>query len=271
MNPMDDKDGIAETFDSDFDTWVADGKPDYKQIVLGTTPYALISIGIDEKKIIWDTSKLNRIQIDHPDMTDNVLRQIPNIISNPIIIMESITRANRITLYGEVCNNEGIPVMVALELMPSGRTGKQMDDTIRVASAYVREGGISAVQSIINNSKVLYVCSIEKRTDTWLSHNKLQLPLEITEYGSIDKVTYLARDVNGNLSFSSDNSNEDEALPEWKAKLQEFDINDSNSEVHEPIYEYKTYASFDGDIDSWVATGISERYILYIITASSVI
>ena len=34
------------------------------------------------------------------------------------------------------------------------------------------------------------------RTATWLSHNQLQLPLGITEYGSIDRVVYIEIDVN---------------------------------------------------------------------------
>lgn len=218
--------GVSEDFESDFDSWISNGKPDEKRILVGTTSLALQSIGIAENKIVWNTSKINIIQRKHPDMSDNVLRQVPNIIGNPVIIMESITRANRITIYGEVYNDEGIPVMAALELLPSGRKNKVLLDTIRIASTYAREGGIRAVQNLIDNSNILYVCPDNERTDTWLSHNQLQLPFGITKYGSLGNVSYFDRNVNGNIEFPLDKSGINDTLPMWKERLKELELTD---------------------------------------------
>ena len=50
-----------------------------------------------------------------------------------------------------------------------------------VVSAYSKDN----VQNLINGSDILYVDSNENRTNTWLSSLRLQLPSEITKYGSI--------------------------------------------------------------------------------------
>lgn len=217
------KHDISKSFDIDFDSWVANGKPNEKQIVVGTTSVALQSIGIDEKRIVWDTSKINRIQRDHLSMSDNIIRQVPNLIANPIIVMDSKTQVNRVTIYGEVYNDDGVPVMAVLELLPIGRRNKVSLDTIKVANAYDREGGMQAVQSIISSSNILYICPDKIRTDSWLSHNQLQLPFEITKYGSICKVSLFERDVNGNFSTNP----HDYPMPQWKQKLQKMKLRET--------------------------------------------
>ena len=218
---------ISESFNADFDRWIADGKPDEKQLMIGTISEALYSIGIDIKPIEWDTSKINRIQREHLGMSDTVLLQIPNIIDQPIIVMDSKTQPNRVTLFGDVYNENNLPVMVILELLPTSRKNAILD-IIKIANAYARDhncvySDITDTQNIINTSRILYIESIAKKTATWLSHNQLQLPLGISKYGSIDKVAYFHRDVNGNFSSGVDAS----TLPEWKAKLQKWDIIDN--------------------------------------------
>ena len=129
-------------------------------------------------------------------MTADVIKNVPQILEHPILVMQSQTVANRITIYGEVMDAEGSPVLVALELRPQDKRGEILDFA-KIASAY----GKRNAQNAINTSEILYVDPNKKRTDAWLEALRLQLPSGLTKYGSIGRVTYVNRDVNGNLSF----------------------------------------------------------------------
>ncbi len=213
---------ISENYESEYDRWIADGKKSQKPLYVGTTSEALKSIGARDAKIYWNTTKINSIQKNHPFMTDGVMKQVPQILENPILIMESKTQPNRVTMYGEVYAENGIPVMAVLELAPRSNKGYELQNMV-IANAYnkgadVKNASIDATQRLIDSSDILYVDPDKKRTDNWLSLNRLQLPLGITSYGPIHNITLVARDSQGN--FSADTKNSD--LPEWKKNLQEY-------------------------------------------------
>jgi len=210
-------------FTENYDKWVAEGKPNERQLSVCVTSEALTSIGVEQKNIVWDTSKINKIQRDHLGMSDDVLKNVSEVISDPIIVMDSKTQPNRVTVFGDLCNDNGIPIMVVLALRPIKRNNTVLN-AIKIASVYARDNdnpnaSIVDTQRIIDTSQILYIDPDIIRTATWLSHNQLQLPFEITEYGSIDKVAYLERDVNGNFSSPI----VDYELPEWKKILQKWD------------------------------------------------
>ena len=79
----------------------------------------------------------------------------------------------RLVLFGDVYHSKNNPVLVALELNPTDRGGKNLN-VIKVANAYGKEKNL---QNFINKSKILYVEPNKKRTHMWLRVNRLQLPL----------------------------------------------------------------------------------------------
>ena len=192
---------LNEDFTRQFDDWVndRDEKGNLKTggyFKVGTTSEALKSIGVNDYQIYWDQSKIAKILSKHPEMTADVIKNVPQILEHPILVMQSQTVANRITIYGEVMDAEGSPVLVALELRPQDKRGEILDFA-KIASAY----GKRNAQNAINTSEILYVDPNKKRTDAWLEALRLQLPSGLTKYGSIGRITYVNRDVNGNLSF----------------------------------------------------------------------
>jgi len=238
-------------FTENYDKWVAEGKPNERQLSVCVTSDALMSIGVEQKSIIWDSSKINKIQRDHLGMSDDVLKKVSEVIIDPIIIMDSKTQPNRVTMLGDVCNDNRLPVMVVLALRPTSRTNRVLN-MIKVASVYARDHYNShtetiGIQSTINTSSILYIDPNKLRTDTWLSHNQLQLPLGITEYGSIDKVAYLERDVNGNFSSPV----VEYELPEWKIKLQKWDSVKETTPDY--LYSFSSiYAKLENILDNMI-------------------
>ena len=162
---------IDKHFAEKYDKW--DKKSRIISFSVGSTSSVLRKLGVDNKKITWDSSKIIKIKNKHPEMTDSIIKQVPNILENPIIVMESNTVNGRLVLFGDVYDSKNNPVLVALELNPTDRGGKNLN-VIKVASAYGKEKNL---QNFINKSKILYVEPNKKRTHMWLRVNRLQLPL----------------------------------------------------------------------------------------------
>ncbi len=245
---------LNEDFTRQFDDWVndRDEKGNLKTggyFKVGTTSEALKSIGVNDYQIYWDQSKIAKILSKHPEMTADVIKNVPQILEHPILVMQSQTVANRITIYGEVMDAEGSPVLVALELRPQDKRGEILDFA-KIASAY----GKRNAQNAINTSEILYVDPNKKRTDAWLEALRLQLPSGLTKYGSIGRVTYVNRDVNGNLSFGegSGKTAMQEAFEKAKEKTR-YSLKDY-SDAEQRDHRKKAIAFF-GKTYNWNETG----------------
>lgn len=88
-----------------------------------------------------------------------------------------VTRRKKIAL-------EKKPVLAVLLLNPTDRGGNSIN-ILKVASAYGKD---TNPQGLIDNSKILYVEPNKKRTQNWLSVNRLQLPLPSSSYGFINTI-----------------------------------------------------------------------------------
>ena len=245
---------LNEKFSQQFDEWVND-KDEQGRLKtggyfnVGTTSEALKSIGVKDYNIYWDKSKIAKIMGKHSGMTAEVIKEVPQILEHPILVMQSQTVANRITIYGETVDADGTPVLVAMELKPQDKKGEILDFA-KIASAYGKE----AIQTAINTSEILYVDPNKKRTDTWLDALRLQLPAGLTKYGSIGTVTYVDRDVNGNLSFGegSGKTAMQEAFEKAKEKTRYSlkDYSDAEQRDHR-----KKAIEFFGKTYNWNETG----------------
>lgn len=194
---------IDENFEQNYDKWVSKGKSDGVVLTVGKTSEALKSIGVKEQSVTWDTSNINRSLNEHSYLDDNIMKQIPSLIENPIIVMQSKKSDSRITMFGEVYDRDGLPIMAVLELAPTNRKGTAVLDVIKITSTHSRKSSnpnkpadITQTQSMIDTSDILYIEPNKNRTDNWLVANRLQLPLHITNYGSIKSVTYPDGNVN---------------------------------------------------------------------------
>ena len=173
---------INPEFEKKYDQW--DKKASGFSFRVGTTSKVLQKLGVDNRKIWLDASKIKRIQAKHPEMTDTVIKQVPNILEYPILVMESKTKSGSLTLFGEVYDQKNDPVLAVLLLNPTDNGGKALD-ILKISSAY---GKSTNPQGLIDTSKILYVEPNKKRTQNWLSVNRLQLPLPSSSYGFINTI-----------------------------------------------------------------------------------
>lgn len=174
---------IDPNFGERIDAW--DGKSG-KTFQVGRTSKALQSIGVRDKRIIWHSGKVAKILDKHHAMTRDVIKQVPDILENPVVVLESKQSSSRIAVFGEVTDSSGNPVTAILELQPTGMGGEIMDMNV-VASAYGKDGNPAR---FIQSSGVLYLDPNKTRTERWLHSIGLQLPSGLTTLGPIGSITY---------------------------------------------------------------------------------
>ena len=171
-------------FETQIDNW--DGKTEGFSFVLGKTSEAISNIKIDgkpigERQVRLDATKVKTILEQHENMTKEVIKKLPEVINNPVIIVDSKSVKGRLVLFGEVYDAAGRIVLVALELNPATRSGKSTYvDVIKIASAY----GKRNIQNLLNESTIRYIDKNKSRVDNWLKVNRLQLPLPNSQLDS---------------------------------------------------------------------------------------
>ncbi len=175
---------IDPEFEKKYDQW--DGSDPRVTFFLGTTGRALKNAGMVNQKIYFDASKILKIKNKHPEITDRVIKQIPSVLQNPIVIMKSKDPKNKprnfkgYTIFGElyVGNN---PVLVVLGADMYGRNGMKLDG-VKVVSAYRRNNA----QSFMDSSDVVFVTKNKERISMWEGRTGLRLPVGDSSTNSPD-------------------------------------------------------------------------------------
>lgn len=183
---------IDANFGKNVDDWVKNTpegmlstSPGYFRV--GTTSEALQSIGARTDNIYMRKSKIGMIFEDHPEVTVDVIKKVPDVLENPVLIMKSLTRPDSIVLLSEEKAENGNSLMVALELTPKpgGRTEAEFS---LVTSAYGRDD--ENLRNLINNSELLYLDTNKNRANSWLMQLRVQFPSRQPPYGSIGNIAY---------------------------------------------------------------------------------
>lgn len=151
----------AEAFREDIDNWDNSERPDGETFILGSTGNVFRGLGAIESDVYMLSDKVNTIFNDHPEMTIKEIKNLPEILENPVMVLASRNLGRggqnntRLTVFGMVKAQNGLPVMVVFDLHPV-ENKIYLDDMQKVASAYTKDGSPKAAMSLMKNSDVLY-------------------------------------------------------------------------------------------------------------------
>ena len=218
---------INPEFNKEYDAW--DGKSRNESFEVGRTSKILKNLGVPDKKIFWDSSKLIKIKREHPEMTDDVIKQVPYILESPVIVMRSKTKSERITMFGEIYDDHDVPVLAILELNPTNKDGVALDE-IKIASAYGKD---TSPQKLIATSETLYIDPDKNRTKNWMKHTRLQLPVVNIQSGSKNSINHDEQNFNRKLyslkedslameGYIRENKNQQEMIALLEKRLKEY-------------------------------------------------
>ena len=199
LKSEDTKHKLNPNFAAEYDAW--DKVNPSIQFEIGTTSEALRYIGVNQQKIYWSGANIIHAK-KHPEMTDAVIKRVPEIIENPMIVMESKTVNDRLTVFGELFvskNGKNIPVLAILELVKNKDGSANIDDYTIIVNAYGKD---TNPQALINTSRILWVEPDNNKTQTWLTNTRLQLPVGVKS-GLNGRIS----SVNNSISKTTEKSN----------------------------------------------------------------
>lgn len=198
---------ISKSYQRDLNTWEKEGSPDGEIFVLGATGDVIQGLGAMDQDIYLRSEKVNAILREHPEMTMEEIRRIPEILDDPVLVLKSRNRSGRsdntrLVVFGTIKAKNGQPVLTVLDLRP--RENRLMiDDMQKVNSAYTRDNA----ERYISGAEVLY--ADEKRTIPLLktirkmnrgdsSPDRLAHtgPIRLLRNGSMGSITYGNNSVN---------------------------------------------------------------------------
>lgn len=187
-----------ERFARELDAW--DGQSKGKEFTVGHTSDVLLSLGVPDADINLLSDKVLKIQKKHPAMTDAVIKQIPDIVENPVVVMKSRTVADRLTLFGEVMDANGAPVLAVIDTSLKAKDGNIDIEVVRLNSAYGKD---TDAQGFIDRSEILYVD--KNRAESWSDSTRLYLPIAPDPLGSANSIPQGAGTVNTSIPDSERN------------------------------------------------------------------
>lgn len=188
---------IDPSYAQDIDEWDRDGRNSREIFVLGSTAEALQGLGARENDIYMKGDKISLILEQHPEMTLNEIKRIPEILDDPILVLSSRNKGRagsqntRLVLFGSVKAQDGRPVLCVLDLQPV-ENRIVIQDMQKATSAYTKDND---PVRFVRNSEVLYTSENKKRTTALLRTLGFQMPSELQRYGSMGSISYHGQNV----------------------------------------------------------------------------
>lgn len=186
---------LNESADSDFTKAVDDvfGSTNTKlkaeSIYLGTTPKALIESGLDDLPMFMNKQKLVKIKHEHPEMTADLLKQIPQQINNPVAVFKNTKEGspnNSYVVLTELQGTNGNPVISAIH---ANKTERGLEFH-RIASVYGRNESSNYLTNMVKHSEVRFV---DKQKARRINHT-LQLLADDTLNELFDRASVVKSD-----------------------------------------------------------------------------
>ncbi len=183
------KESARAEYISEIDQWNRDGRLNGEVFVLGSTSDVLQGLGAMENDIFLRSEKINEILKEHPEMTLEEIKKIPQTLENPVLILmsrnvgrEDATNS-RMVLFGTLKAQNGQPVMAVLDLRPE-ENHIVIDDMQKVASAYTKTNN---PVGFIRKSDIMYAT---KKAPSLLRTIGFQVPIALNESGFIGSRSY---------------------------------------------------------------------------------
>ena len=191
---------INESYVGDVRDWFDNTTPEQRikdggYFNVGMTSKALESIGVVNKEIRYYKSKIQKVLNKHSEMTPYLIEKIPEIMENPIIIMDSLTEKTSVIFYGEVVAENGKPVMVSLKINP-----KDKYNEVRDYDVITNSFGKNNPQYLLNTSHIRFID--KKRVNEWLTSLRLQLPSDLVSINSDTTLSQKDKGVNNSMKKS---------------------------------------------------------------------
>ncbi|MBN6067395.1 hypothetical protein HYE54_00995 [Aggregatibacter actinomycetemcomitans] len=247
---------LNESANSDFakavDTVIQGGKPSKKYIPMGTTPSALVMLGVQNTKVLINRDVLNKVMSGKHYVSPEALKQLPRQINNPVAVMKSAPRATQqgyvvLTELIEVNTVNGAkePVISALHL----RTAKDGIEVINIASVYGKN--LSGLQNMLNHDLLYWN---KQKGSQLINAFGLQLPAKIAS-NSVSLNGYSNIKTEADLSQYLSAKNNQESSANQEIQRAQAIINKTFGKAAQHI-EVTTFANPPKDVKNLITSDV---------------
>ena len=174
-------------------------------LYVSETPKILVDLGFSDTPLLMRNGKINEMLEKHPEISEVIIKQIPEKIKKPILVLKSKTHPSEsVVVITDVITEKGnmiIPVWVNQEgNYIDFEIGEEVvENTNFVATAYGRN--VKALLEYANeNEGFLYQSENTEKVRELLARNGLQLPTPLKLSDSDIIVPSKKQSVNNNLS-----------------------------------------------------------------------
>lgn len=239
-------------FESIVDKW--DGEATGGRVLIGSFRNGGIfeGIGLPAGNLYMDFSKAANALEKHSDHIDkNVIKQIPHLLSRPVVITEPANRQvkNTVNVFGELLGTNGRPIMVSVVMTPD-RTGSYLLNKVRTIEMR------SDVDKLITDKLVLYLDGNKKRTTEWFQGlGNSSVPFAGTKWGFIRSIAYESENNKGKLSAREDHTLTPE-FKRWFGKSKVVDAEGKPLVVYHGSPHWKRFNVFKKGKTGYLGPGI---------------
>ena len=175
-----------ESFDEQVDNAI-NGKIDrYNSLYVCDTPQILLDIGLKQlpmlytkKHLLNAVKKKNDIKHQH-GLTIEQIKQIPEIVKAPAIIMDSLSRNDSIVLISDVFDDFGQPIIASIKVNGYGVYEFKKVDSNFITSVYGKKGIVGFIDAAVKQDKILYIDN--KKSQNLFSFARVQFPRALNKY-----------------------------------------------------------------------------------------
>lgn len=150
------------------------------------TPKVLRDIGLKDYPMLMTQKHIR--DINHKKSPPNshwhglsktVIKELPNLIERPAIVMASASTAGDIVLVTTRLDSDKLPIIVSIHPDGQGRYNRMDVSSNFITSMYGKDEFESFVSNAIKENRILY--NDKKRTKSLFAKGRLQLPAFLTE------------------------------------------------------------------------------------------
>ena len=237
-------------FSEQVDKYVSGKLKSSDTLYLGNTPDIIQKLGISDNPITMNQSKLRKLLTESNSNTDNlhglskeIVKRIPESISNPLNILKSSTQDNSIVIITDLADKNERPILASIKIDNKGRIGDIDFLSNKLTSAYGKNNYDRFMQTEIEKGNLLYDIDegIIKELPT---STRLQLPEGISSFDETSSIINNSipqnetnvksdTDINNNYAQSTQNNTENKSFED--VAFEAMDNYENDEEVKSPL------------------------------------
>ncbi len=221
---------VGKSFAEQVDEVIAGKHSPTLDLYISKTPSVFLNIGFPDKPMLMRNSKVKEILNKHTEMNTDIIKQIPNAIKNPIMILKSKTNPDvSVVAITDVMTDKGemiVPVWINQDGVYLDVELDQVvpDKTNFVASAYGRDVK-NLLECALENDGFLYLNNQKEKVENLLTRHGLQLSAPLKVSNSTTSIRDNSEKVNTSDEKSSKNSSERYSIDVEQSEKQKRDSN----------------------------------------------